>query len=70
MLKKGEVSRNFGKYQKVGNLKSMMTLTVTSRGDSLCIIIPKELVDVSEIISGDKVRVWFLDHFRARREDE
>jgi hypothetical protein len=56
----------FGLFKKIGNLNTMMTLTVSSRGNSLCVIIPKDLVEVSGIISGDKVRVWLLDHYRER----
>lgn len=47
----------------------IMVLSVSSRGESLCVIIPKELVDVAGMISGDKVRVWFLDHYRERKAD-
>jgi hypothetical protein len=63
-------SSAFGSYGRIGNLKTMMTLGVSTRGNSLCIIIPKDLVDVEQIISGDKVRVWFLDHYRKRKEEE
>jgi hypothetical protein len=57
-------------WRKVGNLKEMVVLGVSSRGNSLCIIIPKDLADIAGVISGDRVRVWFLDHYRKKREDE
>jgi hypothetical protein len=69
-MKKDQVKQNFGMYKKIGNLKTIMTLNVTSRGDSLCIIIPKDVVDVSAILSGDKLRVWLLDHYRKRHDEE
>ncbi|MGD0494705.1 MAG: hypothetical protein ABSB28_01535 [Candidatus Bathyarchaeia archaeon] len=56
-------------WEKVGNLKVMTLLSVSSRGNSLCIIVPKDLVDINGIISGDRIRVWFLDHYRKKRED-
>ena len=70
ILKKGEVIRNWGQYKRIGNIKSILILNVTSRGDSLCVIIPKDVVDVSAILSGDKLRVWLLDHYRKRREED
>jgi hypothetical protein len=57
-------------WRKVGNLKEMVLLNVSSRGNSLCIIVPKDLVDIAGVISGDRVRVWFLDHYRKKREEE
>lgn len=69
-MKKGEVIRNWGRYKRIGNIKSILLLNVTSRGDSLCVIIPKPIIDVNAILSGDVVRVWFLDHYRERREED
>ncbi len=61
---------SISQWKKVGNLKEMIVLGVSSRGNSLCVIIPKDLADVAGVISGDRVRVWFLDHYRHKREDE
>jgi hypothetical protein len=61
---------SISQWQKVGNLKEMIVLGISSRGNSLCVIIPKDLADVQGVISGDRVRVWFLDHYRKKREDE
>lgn len=61
---------SISQWEKVGNLKEMIVLGVSSRGNSLCVIIPKDLADVAGVISGDRVRVWFLDHYRKKREDE
>jgi hypothetical protein len=65
-----QVKFSISQWQKVGNLKEMIVLGVSSRGNSLCVIIPKDLADVQGVISGDRVRVWFLDHYRKKREDE
>lgn len=51
-------------------MKEMVVLGVSSRGNSLCIIIPKDLVEVAGMVSGDRVRVWLLDHYREKRENE
>jgi hypothetical protein len=70
---KGQFSQqkfSISDWKKVGNLKEMVVLGVSSRGNSLCIIIPKDLVDIAGVISGDRVRVWFLDHYRKKREEE
>jgi hypothetical protein len=56
-------------WEKVGNLKVMTLLNVSSRGNSLCIIVPRDVVDVHGVISGDRVRVWFLDHYRKKRSE-
>lgn len=65
-----QVKYSISDWRKVGNLKEMVVLGVSSRGNSLCIIIPKDLADIAGVISGDRVRVWFLDHYRKKREDE
>jgi hypothetical protein len=70
MKKDGQVSRDFGKYCKIGNLKVMTPLNVSARGDSLCLIIPKEIIELHGVLSGDKIRVWMLDHYRERREED
>jgi len=61
---------SISRWKKVGNLKEMVVLGVSSRGNSLCIIIPKDLVEVAGMVSGDRVRVWLLDHYREKRENE
>ena len=61
---------SISQWKKIGNLKEMVLLNVSSRGNSLCIIIPKDLADIAGVISGDRVRVWFLDHYRKKREEE
>lgn len=66
MDQEGKFKRDFGLYRKIGNLKAILMCNVTSRGDSLCVVIPKDVVDVNGVMSGDKVRVWFLDHYRLR----
>lgn len=65
-----QVKYSISDWRKVGNLKEMIVLGVSSRGNSLCVIIPKDLADVAGVISGDRVRVWFLDHYRKNREEE
>jgi hypothetical protein len=60
---------SISQWKKVGNLKEMVLLGVSSRGNSLCIIIPKDLADIAGVMSGDRVRVWFLDHYRMKREE-
>lgn len=61
---------SISRWKKVGNLKEMIILGVSSRGNSLCVIVPKDLADVHGIVSGDRVRVWFLDHYREKRQEE
>lgn len=48
----------------------MLICNVTSKGSSLAVVIPKDSVDVHGIVSGDRIRVWFLDHYRKKHEDE
>ena len=63
-----QIKYSVSDWKKVGNLKEMVVLGVSSRGNSLCIIIPKDLADIAGVISGDRVRVWFLDHYRKKME--
>ncbi|MGA2767980.1 MAG: AbrB/MazE/SpoVT family DNA-binding domain-containing protein [Candidatus Bathyarchaeia archaeon] len=63
-------SDNLSEWEKRGNLKTMMVLNVTSRGSSLAVIIPRDVVEVNGLVSGDRVRVWLLDHYRRRRRGE
>ena len=65
-----QVKYSISQWEKIGNLKGMIVLGVSSRGNSLCIIIPKDLADIAGVISGDRVRVWFLDHYRKKRDEE
>jgi len=68
--KRTQFSDNLGEWEKKGNLKTMMVLNVTSRGSSLAVIIPRDVVEVNSLVSGDRVRVWFLDHYRRKRSSE
>jgi len=70
--KHGDFSQKFSisEWEKKGNLKTMTTLQVTSRGNSLAIVIPRELVEIAGLISHDRVRVWFLEFYRKKRNDD
>jgi len=67
--KKSQFIQNFGLYGKIGNLRTEITLPVSSRGNSLCIIIPKDICDLNQVFTGDMIRVRLSDQYRKRRED-
>ena len=68
--KKSRFLQNFGLYEKIGNLRTEITLSVSSRGNSICVIIPKDIVDLNRVLTGDLIRVRMSDHFRKRKEEE
>lgn len=49
MNKRRHSSENSSDWQKIGNVKTIMVLNVTSRGTSLCVIVPKDVIDVQGI---------------------
>jgi len=70
-MRKGRHPRHLSEWEKIGDLKETITLSVSSRGTGLCFYIPKTQCDVYGLISGDLIKVSLRDHFRKRRpEDE
>jgi len=68
--KKSQFLQNFGLYEKIGNVKTEITLTVSSRGNSICIIIPKDVCDLNRVLTGDMIRVRLSDHYRRRKDED
>jgi len=66
----GEVRKSINPWEKLGNLKTMTFADVTSKGNSLYVLLARDVAEIHGVVSGDRVRVWFLDHYRKKREEE
>jgi len=62
--------RKSGKYYKnLGQIKETRTFKVCGAGDGYIIYLPKTLCRIHDIMTGDRIRVTLLDHYREIVED-
>lgn len=66
----GDVKKSINPWEKLGNLKIMTFADVTSKGNSLYVLLSRDVAEIHGVVSGDRVRVWFLDHYRKKKEEE
>jgi hypothetical protein len=57
-------------YEKIGEIREMITLQVSARGEGLCLYLPKQLCETYGIIAGHRLKVMIRDHFRPRTHNE
>ena len=57
-------------WEEIGDLKETLTLSVSARGNGVCVYLPKDIMDVYGLLSGDMLKVSLRNHFRKRREAE
>jgi len=53
-------------YEKIGVIKEIHSLRVSSRGNGYCFYLPKEIVTLYGIITGDMVKLEFKEHYRLK----
>lgn len=51
-------------WRKLGNLKITDLADVTLKGGSLYVLLRKDVAEVHGVVSGDKVRVSYHEHYR------
>jgi len=59
--------RNFQKVQKIDETHS---LRVSARGEGYCLYLPRGLVELYGLLTGDKIKAHLTDHFRPVKKDE
>jgi len=57
-------SKRISDWELVGNVKETITLSISTRGDGLCIYLTKDLCDVYGLKAGDMIKITLRDHFR------
>lgn len=55
-------------YELKGKINIEQILNITSRGESLCIIIPRTVVTTYGLISGDHIKVALTEFYRKKQE--
>jgi len=61
--------RALSQWEEIGDLKETVTLSVSTRGNGVCVYLPKDITDVYGVLSGDMLKVSLRNHFRKRREE-
>jgi len=62
--------RKSGKYYaNLGRINETRTFKVCGAGDSYIIYLPKTLCRIHNIMTGDRIKVTLLDHYREIVED-
>jgi len=51
-------------YEKIGEIKEVITLQVSARGNGLCLYLPKQLCETYGVAAGHRLKVVIRDHFR------
>lgn len=54
-------------YELKGKINVELVLTVTSRGESLCVIIPRSVTGTYNVLSGDRLKVSLAEHYRKKQ---
>jgi hypothetical protein len=54
----------------LGRIREIITLSVSSRGNGLCMYLPKDFCEVYGIVSGDRIKIEFREHFKKRRQEQ
>jgi hypothetical protein len=62
--------RRLSEWEKVEVLREVLTLPVSARGEGLCLYLPKDFCTTHGFLSGDRLTVRMLDHYRKLREEE
>lgn len=57
-------------YENIGEIKEVITLQVSARGEGLCLYLPGKLCETYGIIAGHRLKISIRDHFRPRTHDE
>jgi len=68
--KKHPSFRRLSDWERIDVLKEVQTLPVSSRGEGLCLYLPKDICELYGLIAGDRLTVKMLDHYRKIREEE
>lgn len=55
-------------YELKGKINVELILQVTSRAQSLCVIIPKKMTSTYGVISGDRIKVSIAEFYRKKHE--
>jgi len=58
------------KFRLVGKIDETHSLRVSARGEGLCLYLPKSLVELYGLLSGDKVKAQLKEHFRPAKKEE
>jgi len=57
-------------YEKIGEIKEVITLQVSARGNGLCLYLPKQLCETYGVAAGHRLKVVIRDHFRPMSSEQ
>ncbi len=53
-------------FSLLEEVRETRTLKVSARGRGLCLYLPKDLTEVHGVVSGDRLKVQFREHYRLQ----
>jgi len=56
--------------EKIGKIDETRTLRCAQRGSGLYLFLPKDLVEIYELMGGDRITVKLLEHYRPGGKEE
>ena len=55
-------------FEKIGEVKETRTLNISQRGNGLYLFLPKGLVEVYGLRTGDRIKAKLMDLYRPKKD--